>query len=348
MAGSYRKRGKTYLFEYRYKGKYYNKTVKLPDNVTEKQIQNYLNRFCIDIEDNIKPRSNINFSSFAQKWLDEYARVNLSERTVVTYINILNSRILPYFNNRQLNDIESYDIQCFLNSFKNTLKSNTIKKYKDLLSKIFNTSIKWGLIKNNPCYMIEIPKGKQNNFKPIFLDKDEYEKLLECLNNEPTKYQVIIQLALKCGLRRSEISALEWKNIDFKNNTISIEKAMSYIRGSGQILKETKTKTSCRTIHISKSLINLIDKLERKTELVFNYEHIDNITKWFNRFLKKYNLKYMRFHDLRHTHATILISNNVNMKTVSSRLGHANISTTLDIYTHSLNEDDKKASILFD
>ena len=119
---------------------------------------------------------------------------------------------------------------------------------------------------------------------------------------------------------------------------------MSYLKGEGQIIKETKNKSSNRIIYANKDLINLINNLPRTNEYIFNKEHIDNVTKWFNRFLIRHNLKHMRFHDLRHTHATLLISNNVNMKVVSTRLGHSSINTTLNLYTHTLSEDDKKAS----
>ena len=209
---------------------------------------------------------------------------------------------------------------------------------------MFNTAVKWQIIDFNPCVYVDVPKGKNVKTNPVFLYKKEAENLLKCLKKEPLKYQVIVRLALQCGMRRSEIVGLAWNDIDSKNNTININKALSYLKGEGQIIKETKNKSSTRIIYANKDLIKLINKLPKNGEYIFNKEHIDDVTKWFNRFLKRHNLKHMRFHDLRHTHATLLISNGVNMKVVSSRLGHSSINTTLNLYTHTLSEDDKKAS----
>ena len=137
---------------------------------------------------------------------------------------------------------------------------------------------------------------------------------------------------------------MEW--CGFWNYTININKTLSYLKGEGQIIAGTKNKSSERIIYCNQELIELLNNLPRKNDFIFGKEHIDDVTKWFNRFLKKYNLKHMRFHDLRHTHATLLISKGVNMKVVSSRLGHSSINTTLNLYTHTLSEDDKKASEL--
>lgn len=340
MAGSYEKRGNSYRLVYMLDGKKHTKTVRCSD----KEVKEELARFVIETKDKICPTSSITFNKYAQKWLDEYARPKLAQRTIQGYKDYLNNRILPEIGGMQLQNIKAYSIQQFLNSLTSELSTCSIKKYKALLSIMFNTAVKWQIIDFNPCIYVDIPKGKDVKIKPVFLDKKEAENLLKCLENEPLKYQAIVRLALQCGMRRSEIVGLSWGDIDSENNTININKALSYLKGKGQIIKETKNKSSTRIIYANKDLINLINKLPHTSEYIFNKEHIDNITKWFNRFLKRHNLKHMRFHDLRHTHATLLISNGVNMKVVSSRLGHSSINTTLNLYTHTLSEDDKKAS----
>lgn len=340
MAGSYRKRGEKYLLEYMYNGKRYSKTIACSD----KEIKEELMRFIISIKDKVSPTSSITLVSYSQKWLNEYAKIKLRERTIQLYKDYLNGRILPHFGNIKLKDIKAYNIQMFLNSLTSELSTASIKKYKALLSVMLNTAVKWQIIEFNPCVYVDIPLGLNNKVKPIFLTKNEANELLNCLKNEDLKYQVIVRLALQCGMRRSEILGLTWNDIDFYNNTININKALSYIKGQGQIITNTKNKSSNRIIYANSELIKLIQALPHKSEYIFNKEHIDDVTKWFNRFLKRHNLKHMRFHDLRHTHATLLISSGVNMKTVSTRLGHSSINTTLNIYTHSLNEDDKKAS----
>lgn len=342
MAGSYTQRGdNTYRLRYTYKGRTYSKTIKLNKG---QKVERELDKFVDEIQNGENITKNISFIKFAQKWLDDYAKPNLRERTVQGYIDYLNLRLIPYFGNMKISDIQLYDIQRFVNSLTSELSSESIKKYKNCLSVIFNCAVRWNFIKYNPCIGVIIPKGLETSVKPVFLTQEEANQLLNCLNNENIKYQIIVRLALQCGMRRSEILGLSWNAIDFTNKTISIYQATSTIKGIGTIISGTKNNSSIRTIYAKEEIFSLISKLPHDHDLIFGYVHNDTITKWFNKFLKKYNLKHMRFHDLRHTHATLLIANGIDMKTVSSRLGHSTISTTMNIYTHPLSDNDKKAS----
>lgn len=341
MAGTYDKRGNSYRLRFYYKGITHTKTIKLQKG---QKIELELAKYVEEVKDSNTKNGNIKFIVFAQKWLNDYARANLRERTIQGYKDYLNLRLVPYFGNMKLSDIELYDIQKFLNSLASDLSSETIKKYKNCLSGIFNCAVKWGFLKYNPCIGVTIPKGLNTSVTPVFLDNNEVDHLLFCLKQEELKYQIIVRLALQCGMRRSEILGLTWDVIDFNNNTISIIQATSTIKGKGTIISDTKNESSKRTIFVKEEIIDLIKQLPRNEELIFGYMHNDTVTKWFSKFLKKYNLKHMRFHDLRHTHATLLIANGIDMKTVSSRLGHSNISTTMNIYTHTLSEKDKIAS----
>lgn len=341
MAGSYTKRGNSYRLRFTYKGKTYSKTIKLNKG---QKIERELDKFVEEIKDGNNVSSNINFITFAQKWLDDYAKPNLRERTVQGYKDYLNLRLIPYFGNMNLSDIQLYDIQKFVNSLSSTLSSETIRKYKNCLSCIFNYAVRWNFLKFNPCNGVIIPKGLDTSIKPVFLTKDEVKQLLLYLNKEDLKHQIIVRLALQCGLRRSEILGLTWNAIDFKNNTISIYQATTTIRGVGTVISDTKNQSSIRTIYVKDEIIELLKKMPKETELIFNGISNNAVSKWFKRFIEKNSLKHMRFHDLRHTHATLLIANGIDMKTVSSRLGHSNISTTMNIYTHVLSENDKKAS----
>ena len=341
MAGSYTKRANSYRLRFTYKGKTHSKTIKLSKG---QKIERELDKFVEEIKNGNNISSNINFITFAQKWLDDYAKPNLRERTVQGYKDYLNLRLIPYFGNMNLSDIQLYDIQKFVNSLSSTLSSETIRKYKNCLSCIFNYAVRWNFLKFNPCNGVIIPKGLDTSIKPVFLTKDEVEQLLIYLTKEDLKHQIIVRLALQCGLRRSEILGLTWNAIDFKNNTISIYQATTTIRGVGTVISDTKNQSSIRTIYVKDEIIELLKKLPKETELIFKGISNNAVSKWFKRFIEKNHLKHMRFHDLRHTHATLLIANGIDMKTVSSRLGHSNISTTMNIYTHVLSENDKKAS----
>ena len=205
MAGSYTKRANSYRLRFTYKGKTYSKTIKLSKG---QKIERELDKFVEEIKNGNNISSNINFITFAQKWLDDYAKPNLRERTVQGYKDYLNLRLIPYFGNMNLSDIQLYDIQKFVNSLSSTLSSETIRKYKNCLSCIFNYAVRWNFLKFNPCNGVIIPKGLDTSVKPVFLTKDEVKQLLIYLNKEELKYQIIVRLALQCGLRRSEILAL--------------------------------------------------------------------------------------------------------------------------------------------
>lgn len=343
MAGTIRKRGEKYLLEFMYQGKRYSKTIEAKN---DKEAKEQLVLFTTSIKDGKNPKKNITLYNYSELWLDKYCMPKLREKTIKGYKDYLNNRILPYLGyNTNLKDIKVYTIQEFLNSLTDDLTTTSIKKYKNLLSVMFNTAVKWQMLESNPCLYVDTPKGNDiNKIKPTFLDEEEIERLLVCLKDEELKYQCIVRLALQCGMRRSEIIGLTWNDIDFRENTITINKAVSYVSGTGQFVSKTKNESSVRTIYASEDLLQLIQQLPKNSEYLFHNIHIDTITKWFNKFLVKHNLKHLRFHDLRHTHATILISKNIPMKVVSSRLGHSSINTTLNIYTHTLSSDDKKAS----
>lgn len=339
MAVTVELRGNKYRLRYMYKGRRHGKTI---PKCSASALEREKARFIVEVETKNNPHA-IMFDVFVDKWLNEYAQNKLSKKTIQCYNQYLETYISPFFNSYKLADIGAYELTRFFNTLTH-LSNNSIKRYKALLSVIFNTAVKWDYLEYNPMNKVDLPKGKETNVKPSFLNEKEVALLLEKLNNVDIKYQVIVLLALKCGLRRSEILGLSWNNIDFENNTISIEKSLSYTKYDGTFISDTKNNSSKRTIYIAQDVLEKINQLPKKDDLLFGLLNPDAVTRWFARFLKNNNLKKIRFHDLRHTHATLLIAKNINIKTVSARLGHSQVSTTLNIYTHSLSEEDKKAS----
>ena len=175
-----------------------------------------------------------------------------------------------------------------------------------------------------------------------------------------TSLELPIVIASGLGLRISEILGLTWNNIDFNDYTITVDKIT--VRDSGKvILKDPKTESSVRTITAPKEIISMLKQLEKDRlsdklrgekshrELIFydkNLEPIapDVISKKFKYFLEVNNLKHIRFHDLRHSHVTMLIEAKVPIKVISERVGHSSVNTTLNIYSHALKEMDQEAS----
>lgn len=336
-----RQRNDKYRMEYMYKGLKYSKTIPV---CSKTALEKEKARFIMEVENKNNP-SCIMFDVFVEKWLNEYAEKKCTEKTVQSYNQYLNTYILPFFNGYKLVDINGYELTRFFNTLTH-LTTTSMKRYRALLSIIFNTAVKWEYLDFNPITKIDLPRGKESTVKASFLTPPEIEKLINCLDTVDIKYQVIILLALKCGLRRSEILGISWNDIDFENKTISIRQAVTHTKLGGTKVKTTKNTSSKRTIYISSDLLEKIKLLPHKDELIFGLLDPDAVSRYFKKFIDRNELKKIRFHDLRHTHATILIANNINIKTVSARLGHSQISTTLNIYTHSLSEEDKKASEL--
>ncbi len=241
------------------------------------------------------------------------------------------------------------------------LASKTVDHHHKLLSKIFKDAVHWQLIPYSPVDRIKPPKVTKKD--PIYYNESEIKSLLKALDDEPIKYKLIFHLLIFTGARRGEVLGLEWKHIDFKNKEIKIEQSLSYVPKQGTFIKSTKTEKSNRRVTITDSLIKLLNEYSNwqeeqrldfsevnfKTDFIFTDEegkHIlpDTVNRWFTRFLKRKDLLHINIHGLRHTNATLLISQGLDIQIVSSRLGHAQTSTTLNIYSHLLRKSDVEAA----
>jgi integrase len=177
----------------------------------------------------------------------------------------------------------------------------------------------------------------------------------------------MITLLIFTGMRRGELFGLEWKDIDFENKYLTIERTSQYIGNKTLITKEPKTRSGCRGMQISKSLITILKQYrawqaQKRLKLGSEWIHTDrlftqwngepmypdSLTKWFSKFLEKNNFRKVTLHSLRHTNATIMIAEGTDIRTVSNRLGHAQTSTTLNIYTHALKSKDQQAAEVLD
>ena len=198
-----------------------------------------------------------------------------------------------------------------------------------------------------------------------FYDEKELQLLFRHLEYEDLTFKTAIYLLVLGGLRRGECLGLMWELVNFKEKTITIKNNLLNIRGKGVYLDTPKTKKSLRTVTLPDVCFSLLKELKEKqeimkdmfkgswneTDFVFkdefgNYYNPSRLSRNWSSFMKKHNLKHIRLHDLRHTCATYLLSHNTPIATVSKKLGHSNIYTTLDVYTHAVDSDDVEASNL--
>lgn len=325
----------------------------------------------------IKPDSNINFLEYTKIWLSDYAEVNVKPSTLAGYKNCLNAHILPRFKDYKLSDITVYELEKFYNTLRKTksmnpnangeynlLSESAIRHQHSLLCIMLNTAVKWDFLNFNPCLkLIKPPTANRKEMQ--FYNEEEIQLLFKCLENEDLTFKTAIYILTLGGLRRGESLGLFWNDIDFESKTITIRNNLLNIRGKGIYLDSPKTKKSKRTISLPDVCFDLLKKLKhnqeslkemyksiwQNTEFVFkdeygNYYNPSRLSRNWVAFTKKYHLKHIRLHDLRHTCATFLISHNVPIATVSKKLGHSNVYTTLDVYTHAVDKDDIEASNL--
>lgn len=341
-------------------------TWKPADGMNKKQIEKELQKQAILFEDKCmkgQVTANIKFQDFAEQWFEEYAKVNLRP-TSYARMKQLTKRVYPAIGHKRLDKITARDIQKFVTDMlvngknMNTgkpLSRKTAVHHLSFISDVFSYAIRMGMLTDNPCRRVYVPKQEQDE-KQIYTI-DEVKKLYENLRGEPMKYQVYLLLAIYSGYRRSEMLGLEWKDIDFENNIIHVRRTSQYTAEKGIYTDTTKTRKSKRVSKMPVSIMNLLKhfKAEQEAEaaqLGTKWEDHDRLfTKWNGapmnpqtpfEWLKGYcdriGVPFKNIHSLRHLHASLLIFEGVDVVAVSSDMGHSVVGTTLNLYSHMFQE----------
>ena len=323
-----------------------------------------------EIKSQLKNNSYVNKSKITMKeLLEEWLKYSKDIWSPKTYIaNAHWSEVI----NKSIGHIKLQDINVkILEDFYKELRENTSYSDKTIqhFYTIINTSLKkaiiWGYILNNPNSFIEKPKVRKKEIQCY--SPEEVEKLLECINKEPLKYQAIIYLAIDSGARRGEIVGLTWNDIDFKKQTLNINKSVQYTKELGIFEKTTKTETSDRIIYLSSKTIGILkayqkEQLENKLKLGSKWKnskrifttilggdmHPDTPSQILEKIIKKYNLKRISFHGLRHTSISLQISSGIQAQIISKRAGHSSVSTTHSIYSHFFDNEFKEVAKAMD
>ena len=319
------------------------------------------------------------FVDLAEKWWKNYADVELEGPTKEKYKPALDL-IASYFESYRVNEIKPLSIVEFFNFEKKEGRRSLETKYK-VLNSIFNHAIKWKVIKaeDNPMEGQGMPKITHKQQKD-FYRSHEFPILFDLLKEQSEEHQLIVLLALTGGLRRGEIAGIASDVCNFEHNSILIKRSLQYSKTNGLRLKGTKSEDT-RVVTLSEKLMKRLyilyeQKKSLKEEmgnlwegfkdvngeevlLLFSNEYgkpyrPDTITQFWNRFTTKHkdNLRKIRFHDLRHSSATYILSEGtkegLNIKTVQKRLGHKDIKTTMNLYSHVTDQDDEASGKLFD
>lgn len=227
------------------------------------------------------------------------------------------------------------------------LSTTTIRHYHRLITDILNTAVKWGYIQQNPAEYVSPPKVRKKEAK--YLDQEQSRRLIQLLDKAPTVYRQAILLLLLTGMRRAELLGLEWQDINWKNQYIHIVRTSHYLPDRGIYSDTPKTEGSNRIIMIAGETMSVLraqqeyqsKQLKVVSERVITNEdgspmNPDRLTRWFSHFIRETDLPKVTLHSLRHTYATLLIENGTPITDVAAQLGHSSVSTTADIYAHSI------------
>ena len=348
---------------------------------TKKDAEVELAKFVTEVQNGLViDGKSLKFSEFTEIWKRDYGSKELAPSTYKRYCRMLETRLLPYFGHFYINKIKPTDIMQFYdllsrdtqlvrkkdNNGKKTLKPLSGKKILEhhrLLRAMLHKAVYWQLIVANPAERVQPPKARKPKRRSY---DDEQTKILlenlELLSSKDTKYKVAIILTVFTGVRLGELMGLEWQDVDFKNGIISINRSSQYLADMGVFTKVPKTESSIREIAIPEFIISLLEEYklwyeEQKSiygELWTNSDrlfvqadgkpmHPSTISKWFVKYVGQIGLPVINFHGLRHTNASLLVAQNIDIAVISARLGHAQISTTLDFYVHPLLSHNRKA-----
>lgn len=245
------------------------------------------------------------------------------------------------------------------------LSQKTLLHYFRLLRSMFEKAVRWNIVYSNPCDRVDPPKLKHKEAR--YLTEDETKQLMEALEKAPSQYRMMVYLMICTGARRGEICGLEWSDVNWETGKIHIQRNSLYLPEVGMYEDTPKTESSDRIVSISESVMDMLREFkaeqDRTKELMGEAWEEHNkiftqfrgkpihpltITKWLSKFCKDNGLPHTTPHMLRHTSATLLLMQGLPIKAVSKRLGHAQVSTTGDIYGHSLASVDEIAADALD
>lgn len=355
MKGSIIKRGKTYSIVYDVGRALNGKRQQKWESGfnTKREAQETLNDRLHEIKNNdYIPNSKLTLAEYLNDWFTQYVEKNLAINTVCGYRNNIYKHIIPGIGNIQLTMLNPIQIQKFYNKkLTDGLSPTSVIYIHRVLRKALEQAYKMRIISKNVADLVELPR--KIKYKSQSLTEEQAKELLEVAKDSEIFIPILLGITL--GLRRGEVLALRWKDIDFESKTISVSRTAVKYKGE-VIYTSPKTEDSNRIIKAPAKLIEILENEKINQEIIeVDFDNIiccrnktpisqDTLNKQFKVLLRMNNLPDIRFHDLRHTNATLMLKNNIPAKIASQRLGHSSIGITMDLYTHVFVEMQNEAA----
>lgn len=304
-------------------------------------------------------QGNPTLAAFLERWLTDSAQPSVRPKTHQGYRSIVEHRIVPRIGGVKLSQLTPAVVQNFyvnlatepLDGRASGLSSHSCVNTHRVLRKALEQAVRWGMIHRNPCSLVDAPRAQREEMQT--LTAEQVGQLLATTQDE--RLHGLYAVAVSTGLRLGECLGLKWSDIDFEGRRLFIRRSLQRVSGQGLILTEPKTKKSRRTVKLSQQATHALrghrlrqieERLAAGSEwnendLVFATEigtPLDPgaVSRSFKRSLQRHGLPIIRFHDLRHTAASLLLQAGTHVKLVSEMLGHSSVVITLDTYSHVL------------
>ncbi len=362
MQGGVRKRGSTWYYYFdlgKIDGK--RKKIERKGGRTKKEAEAALRAAIKEFENcgSIINESDITTSDYFDYWYSEYVLLNCKYNTQQGYKIIIEKHIKPILGIYKLKSLSPGTLQEFINKkYRNGFSKSSLSNFYAVLSGALKMAVyPYKLIKENPMHYVSMPKydeTKKDKDDLKIITLDDFNTIITRFGEESSFY-IPLQLAFNTGMRAAEVCGLTWDCIDFNNRTIKVEKII--LRKEREwVFGTPKTKSSNRSILIGNTLVNILKhhkKRQIENKLKYGKHYTNNnfvCTKENGELVSTHSLKYLsrvvnyelgikfNFHSLRHTHATMLLEAGANIKDIQHRLGHSNLATTMDTYSHVTNK----------
>lgn len=350
-----------------------------PDpGMTARQIEREVQRQAVLFEERVQQGEaadgTIKLSAFSDIWFAQHAIPQLAPKTVQEYRKLW-SRISTALGHFRMDKIKATHLQDFYVNLSERgvnektggrLSASTVAHYHRLLSSMFSYAVRMGVVAANPAARVKPPRSTQK--EAACLTEEQAAALLEALEAEAPPFRAMVSMLLYTGLRKSELHGLQWVDLDAERGVLRVERELQYIQGQGLHVRPPKNKSSSRAVKLPLGLLDTLKQYrawqtqERLkagdawhnegwlfTQLDGRPKHPDSLPKQFKAFLRRCGLPQdVHLHTLRHSCASFLIAAGVDIRTVAKRLGHAQVSTTGNIYAHQIRSADEAAAEALD
>ena len=313
--------------------------------------QKRLNELLVTLEKGIyTPPGRLTLREYLDRWVKDYVQSNLSPRTAEGYEHLCNRHFVPCLGNIKLSGLKPEHLQHYYSEkLSSGLSAQTVRHHHTCLHKALQTAVEWGLLARNTADAVTPPRAQQ----PEMQTWDEYDITTFLEGVRQTPYFALFHTAFFTGMRRSELLALRWCDLDLLLCQAYVTRSLHVLKGGRVVIRQPKSVKGRRMIALSPLTVSVLREHREKQTLEramlgaslkdddFVFSHFDGkpllpntVTHAWIKLVRRVGIKPIRLHDARHTHASLMLKQGVHPKIVQERLGHASIQITLDTYSH--------------